>query len=414
MGLQDVSSGERLHIGFFGMRNAGKSSLVNKVTGQQVAVVSDVKGTTTDPVKKAMELLPLGPVVIIDTPGLDDEGELGQLRVEKARQILGQTDIALLVVDAVCGLSSQDEELIKVFKERKIPYAVVYNKADLLEKQGSTNENAALEAKTDTINENVLYASAATGEGIQEIKEKLGSFASGMKNPKVLVADMIEAGDLVLLVTPIDESAPKGRLILPQQLVIRDILDKHGIVVTCQDTELLETLSSLSKRPKMVITDSQVFGKVSKAVPIDIPLTSFSILMARYKGDLLELVKGAAALSGVKTGDKILISEGCTHHRQCGDIGTVKIPRWIEEFTGAKPEYVFTSGNEYPDDLTQYSVIVHCGGCTLNETEMKSRINRAVLAGVPIVNYGIAIAHMHGILERSVELFPDVYKLLES
>ena len=414
MGLQDVSSGERLHIGFFGMRNAGKSSLVNKVTGQQVAVVSDVKGTTTDPVKKAMELLPLGPVVIIDTPGLDDEGELGQLRVEKARQILGQTDIAVLVVDAVCGLSSQDEELVKVFKERKTPYAVVYNKADLLVKQGSLNENAALAAKTDTINENVLYVSSITGEGIQELKEKLGSFASGMKNPKVLVADMIEAGDLVLLVTPIDESAPKGRLILPQQLVIRDILDHHGIVVTCQETELLQTLSGLSKRPKMVITDSQVFGKVSKTVPEDVPLTSFSILMARYKGDLKELVKGATVLSGVKTGDKILISEGCTHHRQCGDIGTVKIPRWIEQFTGAKPEYVFTSGNEYPDDLTQYSVIVHCGGCTLNETEMKNRINRAVLAGVPIVNYGIAIAHMHGILERSVELFPDVYKLLES
>ncbi len=413
MGLQDVSSGERLHIGFFGMRNAGKSSLVNRVTGQQLAVVSDVKGTTTDPVKKAMELLPLGPVVIIDTPGLDDEGELGQLRIEKTRQILGQTDIAVLVVDAVCGLSGQDEELLKVFEERKIPYAVVYNKADLLVKQGSLNENAGLEAKTDTINENVLYVSSITGEGIQELKEKLGSFASGMKNPKVLVADMIEAGDLILLVTPIDESAPKGRLILPQQLVIRDILDQHGIVVACQDTELLQTLSSLSKRPKMVITDSQVFGKVSKAVPTDIPLTSFSILMARYKGDLLELVKGAAALSGVKTGDKILISEGCTHHRQCGDIGTVKIPRWIEEFTGAKPEYVFTSGNEYPDDLTQYSVIVHCGGCTLNETEMKNRINRAVLAGVPIVNYGIAIAHMHGILKRSVELFPDVYALLD-
>ena len=414
MGLQDVSSGERLHIGFFGMRNAGKSSLVNKVTGQQVAVVSDVKGTTTDPVKKAMELLPLGPVVIIDTPGLDDEGELGQLRVEKARQILGQTDIAVLVVDAVCGLSSQDEELVKVFKERKTPYAVVYNKADLLVKQGSLNENAALAAKTDTINENVLYVSSITGEGIQELKEKLGSFASGMKNPKVLVADMIEAGDLVLLVTPIDESAPKGRLILPQQLVIRDILDKHGIVVTCQETELLQTFSGLSKKPKMVITDSQVFGKVSKTVPEDVPLTSFSILMARYKGDLKELVKGTMVLSGVKTGDKILISEGCTHHRQCGDIGTVKIPRWIEEFTGAKPEYVFTSGNEYPDDLTQYSVIVHCGGCTLNETEMKNRINRAVLAGVPIVNYGIAIAHMHGILERSVELFPDVYELLEN
>lgn len=400
MGLQDVSSGERLHIGFFGMRNAGKSSLVNKVTGQQLAVVSDVKGTTTDPVKKAMELLPLGPVVIIDTPGLDDEGELGQLRIQKAKQILGQTDIAVLVVDACKGSCKLDKELIRVFEERKTPYIVVYNKADLLTERSARKDNE-------------LYVSAGTGEGVQELKEKLGSFASRMKNPKLLVADMIESGDLVVLVTPIDESAPKGRLILPQQLTIRDILDKHGIVVTCQDTELVQTLGNLAKQPKMVITDSQVFGKVSKAVPKDIPLTSFSILMARYKGDLEELVKGAAALSRLKDGDKILISEGCTHHRQCNDIGTVKMPHWIEEYTGVEPEFHFSSGCEFPEDLSAYSVIVHCGGCTLNETEMKHRINKAASAGVPIVNYGIAIAHMHGILKRSLELFPDMYALLK-
>lgn len=414
MGLQDTVSGERVHIGFFGMRNAGKSSLVNKITGQQLAVVSDVKGTTTDPVKKAMELLPLGPVVIIDTPGLDDEGELGKLRIEKTGQILGQTDIAVLVVDASVGLKEQDEGLIQTFAERKIPYIMVYNKADLI---------------TESVipGTNVVYASAITGKGIEEIKEKLGSFAKVRQNPQLLVADMIEPGDIVVLVTPIDESAPKGRLILPQQLTIRDILDKHGIVVTCQDTELSQTLRNLSKKPKMVITDSQVFGKVSKDVPKDVPLTSFSILMARYKGDLRELVKGAAALSKLKAGDAVLISEGCTHHRQCNDIGTVKMPKWIEMFSGIKKaeagddkddagsrlNFSFTSGGEFPDDLSAYSVIVHCGGCTLNETEMKHRIKRAVSAEVPIVNYGIAIAHMHGILKRSVELFPDVYAILK-
>ena len=400
MSLQDVSSGERLYIGFFGMRNAGKSSLVNKITNQQLAVVSDVKGTTTDPVKKAMELLPLGPVVIIDTPGLDDEGDLGVLRVQKAKQILGQTDIAVLVVDAGIGLSAQDRDLIKTFEERKTPYFIVYNKVDLLSEREKTSDRS-------------VYASTFTGEGIDKIKEMLGNFAASMKNPKLLIGDMINPGDMVVLVTPIDESAPKGRLILPQQLTIRDILDQHGIVVTCQDTELVQNLSSLKEPPKMVITDSQAFGRVSKDTPKDIPLTSFSILMARYKGDLEELVKGAAALSKLQDGDKVLISEGCTHHRQCNDIGTVKMPHWIEEFTGVKPEFSFTSGGEFPEDLAPYSVIVHCGGCTLNETEMKHRIEKAVSAGVPIVNYGIAIAQMHGILKRSVELFPDVYALLE-
>jgi len=401
MGLQDSVSAERIHISFFGKRNAGKSSMVNAITGQQLSVVSAVKGTTTDPVKRAMELLPLGPVVIIDTPGLDDEGELGSLRVQKAKQILEKTDIAVLVVDKTEGMSTCDEELIRELEERRIPYLLVFNKIDL-----TFGEDVSKK-------EGVLYASAHTGEGIAAVKEALGAFVKENKNEKVLVRDLIEAGDIVVLVTPIDEAAPKGRLILPQQLVIRDILDAHGVVVTCQDTELAMTLASLSKDPKMVITDSQVFEKVSKNVPKDVPLTSFSILMARYKGDLKELVRGAAALSKIKTSDKVLISEGCTHHRQCNDIGTVKMPNWIKEFIGVEPQFAFSSGGEFPADLSQYSVIVHCGGCTLNETEMKNRIRRAVEANVPIVNYGIAIAHMHGILKRSVELFKDVVGELE-
>lgn len=402
MGLNQVASGERIHIGFFGMRNAGKSSIVNAVTGQQLSVVSDVKGTTTDPVKKAMELLPLGPVVMIDTPGLDDEGELGRLRVEKAKQVIGQTDIAVLVIDSVVGMSKQDEELLKLLTERKLPYVIVNNKADLLKERNECKENE-------------LYASAFTGEGIEALKERLGAFAQSKKSPKVLVSDLIEAGDMVVLVTPIDESAPKGRLILPQQLTIRDILDVHGIVVTCQDTELKQTLAGLTKKPKLVITDSQVFGKVSKDTPDDVMLTSFSVLMARYKGDLKELIKGAAALSKLKDGDKVLISEGCTHHRQCNDIGTVKVPHWIEEFTGVKPEFSFTSGGEFPqsrEELSRYAVVVHCGGCTLNEAEMKHRILLCTEAEVPIVNYGIAIAQMHGILRRSIMPFAEVRELL--
>ncbi len=401
MGLQDSVSAERIHISFFGKRNAGKSSMVNAITGQQISVVSAVKGTTTDPVKRAMELLPLGPVVIIDTPGLDDEGELGSLRVQKAKQILEKTDIAVLVVDKTQGMGTCDEELIKELEERRIPYLLVFNKIDLPFGSDVPKKEGA------------LYASAHTGEGINAVKEALGAFVKENKNEKVLVRDLIGAGDIVVLVTPIDEAAPKGRLILPQQLVIRDILDAHGVVVTCQDNELAQVLEVLSKKPKMVITDSQVFEKVSKDVPSDIPLTSFSILMARYKGDLKELVHGAAALSKLKTGDKVLISEGCTHHRQCNDIGTVKMPNWIKEFTGVEPDFLFTSGGEFPTDLSLYSVIVHCGGCTLNETEMKNRIRRAVEANVPIVNYGIAIAHMHGILKRSVELFADVVGELE-
>ena len=400
MSLNDMVSAERLHISFFGMRNAGKSSLVNAVTGQQLAVVSEVKGTTTDPVKKAMELLPLGPVVIIDTPGLDDEGELGRLRVQKAMQVLSSTDIAVLVVDAAIGLRELDRSLIACFRERKIPYITVYNKADLV-------------CERQPLEKHEIYASAVTGENIYALKEKLGAFAKQLQNPKHMVADLLSEGDVVVLVTPIDESAPKGRLILPQQMAVREVLDAHAVAVTCQDTELPRTLESLAVRPKMVITDSQAFERVSADTPVDIPLTSFSILMARYKGDLPTLAAGASALSHLKDGDKVLISEGCTHHRQCNDIGTVKMPAWIERFCKAKPKFTFTSGGEFPEDLFPYSLIVHCGGCMLTETAMKHRIETAISAGVPIVNYGIAIAQMHGILKRSVQMFPDILALLD-
>lgn len=400
MSLNDMVSAERLHISFFGMRNAGKSSLVNAVTGQQLAVVSEVKGTTTDPVKKAMELLPLGPVVIIDTPGLDDEGELGRLRVQKAMQVLSSTDIAVLVVDAAIGLRELDRSLVACFRERKIPYITVYNKADLV-------------CERQPLVKHEIYASAVTGENIYALKEKLGAFAKQLQNPKHMVADLLSEGDVVVLVTPIDESAPKGRLILPQQMAVREVLDAHAVAVTCQDTELPRTLESLAVRPKMVITDSQAFERVSADTPVDIPLTSFSILMARYKGDLPTLAAGASTLSHLKDGDKVLISEGCTHHRQCNDIGTVKMPAWIERFCKAKPEFTFTSGGEFPEDLSPYSLIVHCGGCMLTETAMKHRIETAISAGVPIVNYGIAIAQMHGILERSVQMFPDILALLD-
>ena len=400
MSLNDMVSAERLHISFFGMRNAGKSSLVNAVTGQQLAVVSEVKGTTTDPVKKAMELLPLGPVVIIDTPGLDDEGELGRLRVQKAMQVLSSTDIAVLVVDAAIGLRELDRSLIACFRERKIPYITVYNKADLV-------------CERQPLVKHEIYASAVTGENIYALKEKLGAFAKQLQNPKHMVADLLSEGDVVVLVTPIDESAPKGRLILPQQMAVREVLDAHAVAITCQDTELPRTLESLAVRPKMVITDSQAFERVSADTPVDIPLTSFSILMARYKGDLPTLAAGASALSHLKDGDKVLISEGCTHHRQCNDIGTVKMPAWIERFCKAKPEFTFTSGGEFPEALSPYSLIVHCGGCMLTETAMKHRIETAISAGVPIVNYGIAIAQMHGILKRSVQMFPDILALLD-
>ena len=394
MSLNSTPSSERLHIGFFGMRNAGKSSLVNAVTGQDLSVVSEVKGTTTDPVKKAMELLPLGPVVIIDTPGLDDEGELGGKRIKKARETLGRVDIAVLVADAEKPLTEQDKELEEDFEKRNLPYVIVYTKADLVRDRTPLRKNE-------------IYASAVTGEGIFELKEMLGKFAEGLKNSRKLVSDLLSPGDMVVLVIPIDESAPKGRL-LPQQQVMRDVLDANCAFAACQHTELPHTLAALSKKPRLVITDSQAFGRVSKDVPEDILLTSFSILFARYKGNLETLVRGAASLSDLKDGDKVLIAEGCTHHRQCNDIGTVKLPGWIESYTGVKPVYEFSSGTGFPEDLSRFSLIVHCGGCMLNEKEMQYRIARAEEAGVPIVNYGIAIARMHGILKRSLEVFPEI------
>lgn len=393
MGLNDTVSAERLHIGFFGMRNAGKSSLVNAFTGQELSVVSEVRGTTTDPVRKAMELLPLGPVVVIDTPGLDDEGELGALRIKKAREILAKTDLAVLVVDAERGLLPEDKELAGLFEERNLPYLIAYNKADLLSERLPLGNNA-------------IYVSAVTGENVNALKNRIGEFAEGLKNEKHIVADLLSGGDVVVLVIPVDAAAPKGRLILPQQQTMREILDANCSFVGCQPEELPGVLAALSKKPKLVITDSQAFGKVSEVVPEDIMLTSFSILFARYKGELEEQVKGAAALSSLKDGDRVLISEGCTHHRQCGDIGTVKLPKWIEDFSGAKPEYTFTSGGSFPEELSGFSLIVHCGGCMLNEKEMRRRAEEARAAGVPIVNYGTAIAHMHSILERSLQPFP--------
>ncbi len=391
-GLNNTPSGERVHIAFFGLRNAGKSSLVNAVTGQALSVVSDVKGTTTDPVKKAMELLPVGPVVIIDTPGIDDEGSLGELRVKKATEILSKTDVAVLVHDSSVDFTHAEEELISVFRERKIPFVTAFNKSD--EK-----------IKTAPAKENEIAVSAKNGTNINELKELIAKYAKGRENTKPLVSDLINAGDTVVLVVPVDKAAPKGRLILPQQMVLRDILDSGAVGIVCRDSELSLTLSKLISPPSLVITDSQVFGFVSSVLDKDIPLTSFSILMARYKGELPGLIKGAQTLSSLKDGDKVLISEGCTHHRQCGDIGSVKIPAWIEKFTGAKPQYSFTSGGEFPADPGEYKLVIHCGGCMLNEKEMHSRQARCENAGVPMVNYGIAIAHMHGILEKSTEVF---------
>lgn len=403
MGLNDTVSAERIHISFFGMRNAGKSSLVNAVTGQDLSVVSDIKGTTTDPVKKAMELLPLGPVLITDTPGLDDEGELGGLRIKKSLETLSRTDIAVVVLDCETGISQKDAELIAALNEKNIPYVTAYNKSDLI-----------ISNRKD-LKENEIYTSAKTGEGIELLKNFLAGFAKKLKSAeKFPVRDLLKRGDIVVLVTPIDESAPKGRLILPQQMILRDILDAHASAFVCQESELSETLSALSSDPTLVITDSQVFGKVAQKVPENVPLTSFSILMARYKGDLAELVRGAAALKKLKNGSRVLISEGCTHHRQCNDIGTVKIPGWIKAYTNVSPEFSFTSGGEFPEKLSDYELIVHCGGCMLNEAEMKNRVAKAVNANVPIVNYGIAIAEMHGILRRSLEPFPEILALLNN
>lgn len=411
MGMNETPSADRVHIGFFGRRNAGKSSIVNKVTGQELAVVSDVKGTTTDPVSKAMELLPMGPVVIIDTPGIDDEGHLGELRVRKAKQVLNRVDVAVLVVDATVGKTSVDEELIHIFKEKEIPYLVVYNKADLLKTKDGNRLSSDNNLNQNT--EQSIYASAATGQNIYELKEKIASLAVTDELKLCLVGDLLEPSDFAILVVPIDKAAPKGRLILPQQQTIRDVLEAGAAAIVIKEDELSNTLETLGKKPKLVITDSQVFARVSEETPEDIWLTSFSILFARFKGNLKTAAAGAAALDRLKDGDKILISEGCTHHRQCDDIGTVKLPRWIRNYTGKELEFEYSSGRDFPEDVTKYSLIVHCGGCMLNEREMRYRQKCALDQEIPITNYGIAIAYMQGILKRCVEMFPDVRKELE-
>lgn len=394
MSLNSTPSGDRVHIGFFGVRNAGKSSIVNAVTGQELSVVSDTLGTTTDPVRKAMELLPAGPVVIIDTPGIDDEGDLGSLRVKKAKEALRRCDVAVLVLDALRGVTPADQNLINLFEKRNLPFVVVWNKSDLLEGVQPSGNFA-----------NQVVASAITGEGIHELKEVIAACANGQESQKKLISDMLVPGDVVVLVIPIDSSAPKGRLILPQQMVIRDVLDANATCLCCQPEELAATLKGLTQPPKMVVTDSQAFGRVSKDVPESIWLTSFSILMARYKGELSSYAVGAQAIADLKDGDKVLISEGCSHHRQCEDIGTVKMPYWVRGFCGAEPEFSFTSGNEFPNDLGGYKLVIHCGACMLNEREMAYRVATANEFGVPIVNYGMAIAQMHGILERSLQPF---------
>ena len=400
MSLNEQASAERMHIGFFGLRNAGKSSVVNAVTGQQLSLVSDIKGTTTDPVQKAMELLPIGPVVIIDTPGIDDEGALGEMRVRRAKKVLNKTDMAILVVDAQKGLQPADNELITLFKNKEIPYIIAYNKSDLL-------------SETPECAQNEIYVSARDNININQLKELMGSISGLKQNDKRIVSDLLKPGDIAVLVTPIDSAAPKGRLILPQQQTIRDILDGGAISVVCREHELKGALGALKERPRIVITDSQAFKKVNEDTPADVALTSFSILFARYKGDLKEAARGAAQLDRLKDGDRVLISEGCTHHRQCEDIGTVKLPRWIDNYTHKQLKYEFTSGGEFPEDLSDYALVIHCGGCMLNEREMKSRIRHSVDCGVPITNYGIAIAHIHGILRRALTPFPEILKLLD-
>lgn len=400
MGLNDTPSADRIHIGFFGKRNAGKSSIVNAITGQDLAVVSDVKGTTTDPVYKSMELLPMGPVMIIDTPGIDDEGFLGELRIRKTKQVLNKTDVAVLIVDSVCGKTIEDEELIRIFEEKKIEYVIVYNKSDLLKGVGNTSDRE-------------IYVSAKDKLNIEELKEKIASLAPVDQQKLKIVGDLIGPSDFVVLVTPIDKAAPKGRLILPQQQTIRDILEADATAIVVKEFELRETLENLGKKPRLVITDSQVFAKVSADTPKNILLTSFSILFARYKGLLEDAVKGAAALEELQDGDTVLISEGCTHHRQCDDIGQVKLPRWIKNYTGKQLNFEFTSGGEFFEDLTKYKLIVHCGGCMLPEREVKFRLKCAVDQQVPITNYGILIAYIQGILKRSLEPFPHILAELE-
>lgn len=407
MSINETPSGERLHIGIFGRRNAGKSSLINAITGQDLAIVSDVKGTTTDPVKKAMELLPLGPVVLIDTPGLDDEGLLGQKRMEKALQALRQTDIVILTIPVDAALDGLEKTLLQEAKKRGLPFFVVLNKTDLLADKKQIEEKEKEIAQALSIPLDVIVAvSADKNEGIHALKEKL---ANGIpkEQERPLIHDLLSPGDLVVLVVPIDSAAPKGRLILPQQQVIRDSLEAGAVPVVTRDSELAQALSSLGKKPRLIVTDSQVFGAVAKIVPKDIPLTSFSILMARYKGDLEVQIAGAKAIETLQDGDTVLISEGCTHHRQCDDIGTVKMPRWIKEYTGKDLQFAFTSGGEFPKDLSPYAMVVHCGGCTLPLQEMRYRISYGAKQEVAITNYGVMIAYIHGILSRVTEIFVD-------
>ena len=398
MSLSNTTSSERLHIAFFGCRNAGKSSLVNALTNQQLSVVSDVKGTTTDPVQKAMELLPIGPVVIIDTAGLDDEGNLGKLRIDKTMQVLGKTDIAVLVVDSTVEINDYDKNLIKIFEERKLPYVVVYNKCDI---------NRPLERGSKSLISELSYIplSAKTGEGVNELRELLGKIANENKKEKYIIKDRLHAGDVVILVIPIDESAPKGRIILPQQNVLRECLDAHANAICCQVEELSDVLKKVT--PNLVITDSQAFNKVKEIVPENIILTSFSILMANYRGGVNELVKSVSTISKLQNGDTVLISEACTHHRQCNDIGTVKFPKWIADYTGKNINFEFTQGGEFPQDLNKYKLIIHCGGCMINEAEMTTRQQKAKEQNIPMVNYGMAIAYMNGILDRALRIFNE-------
>ena len=430
MGMNQTPASERVHISFFGRRNAGKSSIINAVTGQELAIVSDIKGTTTDPVYKTMELLPLGPVMVIDTPGIDDEGELGALRVKKSYQVLNKTDIGVLVVDSTVGTGAPEEALIRKFQDKGIPYVIAYNKCDLIscEKMALLREQEITSANrkggagtvshdilTQDADSHTICVSAAKKTNIYELKEMIASLKPEDTHKYPLIGDLMSPLDLIILVVPIDKAAPKGRLILPQQQTIRDILEHGGLSMVVRDTELKDALTNLlSKgiRPHLVVTDSQAFKRVSRDTPADIPLTSFSILFARYKGDLKTAVEGAAALRDIQDGDRILIAEGCTHHRQCDDIGTFKIPNWIRQYTGKQPEFVFTSGTEFPDDVSAFKLVVHCGGCMLNEREMKYRIACCQDQHVPITNYGILIAQVTGILKRSLEPFPEIYGIL--
>ena len=429
-GLNETPSGERVQIALFGRRNAGKSSLLNALAGQDLAIVSETRGTTTDPVKKSMELLPLGPVTLIDTPGLDDEGALGALRVKKAREVLRKTDLALMVRDAAEPENEDDRAILREIRARGIPYLYVLNKADLLDDSDSeeTGEGRKETAETPAGNrpeahENTegktkedegqlrggadgkrFFVSCLTKQGIHELKDTMAGMLAA-KDDRPLIRDLLSPGDVVVLVVPIDKAAPKGRLILPQQQTIRDILEAGAQALVTRDTELAGTLNALKQPPRMVVTDSQVFGKVDKIVPADVPLTSFSILMARYKGDLFGAVRGARAVKELKDGDPVLIAEGCTHHRQCGDIGTEKLPAWIRRFAGCEPAFSWVSGGEFPEDLGSYKLVVHCGGCMLNAREMQWRLGACRAAGVPATNYGTLIAYIHGILDRSVAIF---------